>query len=125
MQKNRLRWIGAAIPAALLLIAVIVFWLLSAPDDAMGFSLLFFWILLPLGIFAGGLLIGLSGGARRWLWVLYGGAVLVLAEYVTFSAANMAAFHRFNPPEFVMFLPGAIFCAAGIGIGKLIGNAKK
>ena len=48
------------------------------------------------------------------------GGVYMLAEYATFSVANMVAFSKINLPEFSMIIIGAVISLLGMGIGALI-----
>lgn len=63
-------------------------------------------------------------GNRKWLFPLAFGIMYMLAEYATFSAANMISFSKINAPEFSMILIGAIISAIGLGIGATINNLK-
>lgn len=92
----------------------------------MGYSVMFLWILLPVTTFIYSLLIGKNNywGNRKWLFPLGFGIMYMLAEYATFSAANMISFSKINAPEFSMILIGAIISAIGLGIGAAINNLK-
>jgi len=48
----------------------------------------------------------------------------MLAEYATFSTANMITFDKINAPSFEMFLVGAVISAIGLGIGAIVNNKK-
>ena len=52
--------------------AEVVFWFFSSGSDAMGFSVLFLWFLLPAAIFVLSLIIGVNGwwGRGKWLCAL-------------------------------------------------------
>lgn len=107
-------------------ISLIVFWFFTSSSDAMGYSVMFLWILLPVTTFIYSLLIGKNNywGNRKWLFPLGFGIMYMLAEYATFSAANMISFSKINAPEFSMILIGAIISAIGLGIGAAINNLK-
>lgn len=108
--------------------ALIVFWLISAPSDAMAYSLMFLWFLLPVTTFVISLLLGKNGfwGKRRWFATVAFGVMYMLAEYATYSLANMISnsFSKINMPDFKMVLIGAIISAVGMGIGVLLSRAK-
>lgn len=106
-------------------VSVGVFWLLSSGSDALGYSLVYLWILLPVTTFAVSLLVGRGGfwGRRKWLSALGFGAMYMLAEYATFSAANMAAFHKVNPPRLSLLAAGGVISLAGLGLGTLLARA--
>lgn len=88
-------------------LAVIVFWFFTTGSDAMGFSLIYLWLLLPAITVLVSLQLGRQGLDRFQTLsaVLGGGVMYMLAEYCTFKAANMAAF-RGAAPARVGHAPG-------------------
>ncbi len=100
--------------------ALIAFWFFTNPTDAMGYSLMYLWVLLPTVTFVISLLIGKNNyfGKWKWMFTLLLGIMYMLAEYATFSAANMISFDKINMPEFTMILAGAIISAVGLAIGS-------
>lgn len=52
------------------------------------------------------------------------GVMYMLAEYATFSTANMVAFEKVNAPEFMMILYGAVIALVGLIVGKLMNRRK-
>lgn len=125
--KNRLsKIIIIATYLGIWAIALIVFWLFTDGSDAMGYSLVFMWVILPVTTFAISLAIGKNNywGKAKWISPLVFGATYMLAEYATFSAANMAAFNKVNMPQFGMIPVGAIISAVGLGIGVIFNHMK-
>lgn len=108
--------------------ALIIFWFFISGSDAMGYSLMFLWIVLPVTTFVISLLIGKNDfwGKQKWFAIIAFGVMYMLAEYATFSTANMVAnsFSKINMPHFGMVLAGAIISAIGLVIGSLIGHIK-
>lgn len=100
-------------------LSLIAFWFFGSGSDAMGYSIMFLWVLLPVTTFIVSLLIGKNRdwGRGRWLLSAFFGIMYMLAEYATFRTANMIAFEKFNLPEFTMIPAGAIISLIGIGIG--------
>lgn len=100
--------------------SLIVFWFFTDGSDAMGYGFMFLWVLLPVTTLALSLLIGKNDFGGRWKWFacIVFGIMYMLAEYATFSAANMAAFSRLNLPQFGMIPTGAAFSLIGLGIGS-------
>lgn len=100
-------------------LSLIVFWLFTSGSDAMGFGIMFLWVLLPITTFVISLLIGKNNywGKWKWLSVIVFGIMYMLAEYATFSTANMVAFGKINMPELGMIPVGAIISLIGLGIG--------
>lgn len=108
-------------------ISLIVFWFFTSGSDAMAYSLMFFWLLLPVSTFTVSLLIAKNGffGKLRWLSAPIFGLFHMLAEYATFNLANMVAFSKFNLPRPEYFLAGVVISAIGIGIGTAVNKIKK
>ena len=99
--------------------SLIFFWFFTSGSDAMGYSLMFLAILLPVTTFILSLLIGKGDhwGGYKWISPLIFGLMYMLAEYGTFSAANMVSFDKFNLPSLGMIPVGAIISLLGIGLG--------
>lgn len=88
-------------------LAVIVFWFFTTGSDAMGFSLIYLWLLLPAITVLVSLQLGRQGLDRfQTLSAVLGGVMYMLAEYCTFKAANMAAFGVLRLPEWGMLPAG-------------------
>ena len=106
--------------------AVIAFWFFSSGSDAMGYSLVFLWVLLPVAGFAVSFLLGHQGlGARQTAGVILGAGILyMLAEFCTFGATNMAAFRHWTMPDFGMIPAGALISAAGFFLAFLLRRRK-
>ena len=106
--------------------SLIVFWFFTSGSDAMAYSLMFLWILLPVTTFVISLLIGKNDywGRYKWFTAIGFGIMYMLAEYATFSAANMVSFSKFNMPSFGMIPAGAIISLVGLGIGAGISRLR-
>jgi transcriptional regulator with XRE-family HTH domain len=103
-------------------VAVIVFWCFTGEEDAMGYSLMFLWIILPAATFVVSLLISRNNfwGRYKWLGSAGFGFVYMLGEYATFSMANNATFGRVNAPDLSMMAAGTVISLMGMGIGHLL-----
>lgn len=102
--------------------SLISFWFFISGSDAMGYSIMFLWILLPVTTFITSLLIGKNNypGRRKWFSAVAFGVMYMLAEYATFGTANMAASNKINMPDFGMMTVGAVISLLGLGIGTVI-----
>ena len=102
-------------------VSVLFFWLLTGPDDAMGYGIVFLWLVLPVAAFVISLLIGRGGygGRQGWLLPLAFGAMYMLAEYATFTLANMLSFSVLRLPQPSLLLKGTFISAAGFWFGAL------
>lgn len=102
-------------------VSLITFWFFCEGADAMGYSIMFLLVLLPVTTFTVSVLIGKNSdfGEGRWLLSLFFGVMYMLAEYATFSTANMIsiAFERINLPQFSMIPAGTVTSLMGMGIG--------
>ena len=103
-------------------VAVIVFWCFTGEADAMGYSFMYLWIILPAATFVISLLISRNNfwGRYKWLGSIGFGLMYMLGEYATFSMANNTAFNRINVPDFSMMAAGAVISFIGMGIGHLL-----
>ena len=90
--------------------------------DALGYSIMYLGILLPVATFVISLLIGKNNYWGKWKWgsAFIFGIMYMFAEYATFSTANMITFDKFNVPDFGMILAGMIISIIGMEIGALI-----
>ena len=63
--------------------------------DAMGYSIIFFWGVIPILIFINSFIIGKhkEWGLLRWLMSVSSGIMYMLASYATFSLANNIMFN--------------------------------
>ncbi len=99
--------------------AMVVFWCFTSGSDAMGYSLMFLLVLLPVTTFIVSLLIGKNDywGKWKWLATIVFGVMYMLADYSTFKIANTMAFGNINVPQFGMIVYGAIISVIGMMIG--------
>ena len=102
-------------------VAIIVFWL-GGRVDAMGYSLVVLWFVLPVSTFIISIFIGKDDGWAnyKWLMLLFFGVMYMLAEFATFKLANAIAFHKTNLPEITNMLPGILCSAAGLLVGTVV-----
>ena len=102
-------------------IAMIVFWFFTSGSDAMGYSLMFLWIILPVTTFVVSIVIGKNDfwEKGKWAFTLFFGVMYMLAEYGTFKMANNIAFDKLNAPDWGMIVAGAIISAIGMLLGSL------
>ena len=107
-------------------VSIIAFWFFINESDAMGYSIMVMWGILPVTTFAISLIIGKNNymGKRKWIFSVVFGIMYMLAEYATFSTANMITFKKINAPQFEMILVGIIVSIVGMGIGSGIKYAK-
>lgn len=101
--------------------SLIVFWFFTEDSDAMGYSLMFLIILLPVTTYAISMIIGLNNLFGKWKWLtpIILGIMYVLLDYATFSAANMTAFNKLNAPTLEAFPMIALISLFGLSIGSL------
>lgn len=104
--------------------AIVVFWVfaITYAEGAMGYSLVFFWIILPATTLVVSFLIGRNDywGRGKWVFSIGFGVMYMLAEYATFSMANNLAFGKVNMPEASMVPAGAAISLVGMALGYLV-----
>ena len=95
---------------------MIVFWFFTSGSDAMGYSLMFLWIILPVTTFVVSIVIGKNDfwEKGKCAFTLFFGVMYMLAEYGTFKMANNIAFDKLNAPDWGMIVVGAIISAIGM-----------
>ena len=103
-------------------IAMIAFWFFTSGSDAMGYSLVYLWILLPVTTFIVSFIIGKNDfwAKGKWAFTLFFGVMYMLAEYGTFAMANNIAFDKLNAPEWGLVVAGVIISAIGMLMGSLL-----
>lgn len=103
--------------------ACVVWFFFLDGSDAMGYSLAVFFLILPLSALVSGYFCGKTVDRRKWLLVPALGLMHSLAHYVTFSLANMMAFHKINAPTlsgtWMSMLPACIGLLAGTAAAHL------
>ena len=107
-------------------VSVLAFWM-GGRTDAMGYSLVVFYAVLPLSTLVLSFFIGCGrawDGCKRTMLFFFG-AMSMLGPYVTFSLSNMASFQKFNLPELSAFLPGLLCAVAGMAVGRQCGLPKE
>ena len=107
-------------------VSVLAFWM-GGRTDAMGYSLVVFYAVLPLSTLVLSFFIGCGrawDGCKRTMLFFFG-AMSMLGPYVTFGLSNMASFQKFNLPELSAFLPGLLCAAAGMAVGAAVRAAKR
>ena len=103
-------------------VSMLVFWVFKGGIDAMGYSLMFLWIIIPVTTFTVSVIIGKNNfwGKKKWAFTFPFGVMYMLAEYGTFSMANNIAFNKINELEWDLAVAGAIISAIGMLTGLLI-----
>ena len=112
---------------AFLRFVLVTVYLVVCRTDAMGYSLVVFYAVLPLSTLVLSFFIGCGrawDGCKRTMLFFFG-AMSMLGPYVTFSLSNMASFQKFNLPELSAFLPGLLCAVAGMAVGAAVRAAKR
>jgi transcriptional regulator with XRE-family HTH domain len=100
---------------------IVVFWI-GGRADAIGYTLVVLYLILPVTTLTISFFIGKDNGWAnyKWLMLLFFGLMYMLAPYATFSLANTVTFGNINMPEITTVLPGILCSAAGMLIGTII-----
>ncbi len=107
-------------------VGLIFFWFSMPNTDAAVFSITFLWFVLPVTTFILSVIIGKRNywGKLKWFSSIIFGIMYMLAEYASFSTANMVSFNKINMPSFGMILAGAAVSSVGLLIGHIIYKRK-
>lgn len=103
-------------------VSILFFWVGTGPTDAMGYGLVFLWLVIPLATAVVSFFIGRDEEwqSARWWMLLFFGVMYMLAPYATFTLSNRIAFHKgFGLPDIGDMLPGILCSAAGMAAGAL------
>lgn len=100
---------------------IVVFWI-GGRADAIGYSLVVLYLILPVTTLTISFFVGKDNGWAnyKWLMLLFFGLMYMLAPYATFSLANTVTFGNINMPEITAALPGILCSAVGMLIGTII-----
>lgn len=106
-------------------VSVVAFWLFAYGTGAAGYSIAVLYTVLPIAALVISLFIGKNGfwGKLKWVAAPLLGFMHMLAEYVTFSMANMllnSYSQGINMPSFWMLLFGSLVSAVGLAVGSAV-----
>ena len=102
-------------------LSILVFWL-GRVSDAMGYSIVIFYLVLPITTLVISIFIGKDDGwaNSKWSMLLFFGIMYMFALYATFSLSNMISFEKINAPELEAMLPGILSAGLGMFVGSMI-----
>ena len=102
--------------------AMIAFWVFTDDSGALGYSLMYLWIILPITTIVVSFVIGIKDywGKGKWITIPVMGIMYMLAEYGTFSMANNVTFNKINPPEWGMLFAGVFISFLALGLGHVL-----
>ena len=108
-------------------IAVFAFWAFAGELDAMGYGILYIWVLMPLVSFVTSLVVGLLNVWGRYgaLWPVLCAILITLLPCVTFDAAHALHFGSLVAPNLIMLFGGCIVSYIGFAVGIVIRSIKK
>lgn len=108
-------------------IAVLAFWAFAGRSDAIGYGILYIWVLMPLVSFVTSLVVGLLNvwGRYRASWPALCAILITLLPCVTFDAAHALYFGSLVAPNLTMLIGGCIVSYIGFAVGIVIRSIKK
>ena len=119
------RQLGFLIFFAICLLLISVFWLGGCQyGDEMGFSLLAFWIILPISALIIGFLYGKKKGEKKWFLIPVVGLMCVLCHSLTFDLSNTISFGTFNMPRWELAFHTAIPSLIGMTLGCVVSRER-
>lgn len=112
----------------ILIILYFIFWVSSiivfhfftkSSEAAVAYSIVVFWILLPIITFIVSFLIGKNDywGKGKWFSAIVLGVLYMLMPYATFSASYMISSKKAESLDFFMMLYGVVSSLIGLVIG--------
>lgn len=104
------------------------FWIEVSGTEAFGFTLISFYLVLPLASLAVAVYYGAGEDCIRYYIPLICGVFEVLGGFFTFQFANMISngrWNTWNTPDLVMGLYALVPALVGLGIGMLIRFIRK
>lgn len=109
----------AAGELGMLAVSLLAFWCFGLGSDAMGYALVFVWVLAPTASLATSFLAGFcrAWGNLGWLWPVACGFAVMLLPWATFGLANALRFGRLAAPEALMLALGLAVSFLGYGLG--------
>lgn len=104
------------------LIAILAFWLTPLSEDGIGYSLLVFYLMLPVATLIISYAIGYDKrwGKMKWSMPVLFGVMYMLVEYFTFNLANMLMNKTINDPKLTMILTGMGISLIAMGVGTFV-----
>lgn len=95
--------------------------------ERLGYSIISFYVILPIVIFVTSYLVGKDSewGPSRWFMVLFYGGMYALADYCTFRVIYMIGYINNNSfyieyPDFILFFTGALIASIGLVLGVVV-----
>ncbi len=111
--------------SAIWLFSIIFFRIAMGPTDALGYGIIFMYIISPLSILLASFFTGINNyfGRLKWLLSVGFGIMHTAIEYLTFNLGTMISQNRLNPPRLEMFWTGLVVSLIGMTIGHIIFRA--
>lgn len=103
------------------------FWIGLAQDGAMAYSMISFYLVLPISSFIISCIWRTKNTLKKWLLPVFFGLMAMLLSYLTFSLANTIAFHHLHIPDLKMALISAVPSLVGllISMGMMAFNKNR
>ena len=113
--------------AVIWLISVIAFWTITTGSDAMGYSLVFVWLLNPAAIVVSSLCASMKEwpGLAALLLVAGCGFLYMLLPYLTFTLGNIFYSGNLSAPDPTLFVVGALASVVGLLVGRVLAKRRE
>lgn len=107
-------------------VSLLIWFWASDSTDAMAYSLLAFYIVLPVITFIISFFIGKGEewGKYRWFMIVFFGIMCSVIMYCTFSLANTFSTGNIHTPDFLGIIWGGVPSALGILVGVIVKEVK-
>lgn len=111
------KYLSILIYLILITFVTILFWITNI--DAMFYSIMVIFIIIPLITFITSFIIGYKNifGHFKYIFIILSGVLFCAHDYLTFSLANNIAFDKVNPIDVEFIFIGAIISLIGMFLG--------
>lgn len=123
--KNIKKALGYIVYLSIWLLLLLWFWTGLPPDGAMGYSIISFYLLLPISSLAISCMLGTQKAWVKWVSPIFFGCMAMLLSFLTFDLANTLSFHNQHVPDFKMALISAVPSLIGLCISVSVTALKK
>ncbi|MBR5259137.1 MAG: hypothetical protein IKV48_01450 [Eggerthellaceae bacterium] len=109
------------------LLSVVAFWTITSGSDAMGYSLVFIWLLNPAAIVVASLCASMKEwpGFAALLLAAGCGLLYMLLSYLTFTLGNIFYTGNISAPDPMLFVVGALASVIGMLIGRVLAKRRE
>lgn len=107
------------------LLLLLWFWIGLPADGAMSYSIISFYLVLPISSLVISYMLGIQKIWIKWVSPIFFGCMAMMLSFLTFDLANTLSFHNQHVPDFKMALVSSIPSLIGLSISTGITTIKR